>query len=63
MIGLELGSVWGRLGAEVVVLEALDEFLPMMDAQISKETAKIFKKAGPGYSSGRAGYRFRGQGR
>jgi dihydrolipoamide dehydrogenase len=46
VIGLELGSVWGRLGAEVVVLEALDEFLPMMDAQISKETAKILKKQG-----------------
>jgi dihydrolipoamide dehydrogenase len=46
VIGLELGSVWGRLGAEVVVLEALDEFLPMMDAQISKETAKILRKQG-----------------
>ncbi|MEH6583028.1 MAG: dihydrolipoyl dehydrogenase [Halioglobus sp.] len=46
VIGLELGSVWGRLGSEVVVLEALDEFLPMMDVQISKETAKILKKQG-----------------
>lgn len=46
VIGLELGSVWGRLGAEVVVLEALDEFLPMMDGQIAKETAKILKKQG-----------------
>lgn len=46
VIGLELGSVWGRLGAEVVVLEALDEFLPMMDVQIAKEAAKIFKKQG-----------------
>lgn len=46
VIGLELGSVWGRLGSEVVVLEALDEFLPMMDAQIAKETGKIFKKQG-----------------
>ncbi|MEH6636719.1 MAG: dihydrolipoyl dehydrogenase [Halioglobus sp.] len=46
VIGLELGSVWGRLGSEVVVLEALDEFLPMMDAQIAKESAKIFKKQG-----------------
>ena len=44
VIGLELGSVWGRLGADVVLLEALDDFLPMMDAQIAKETAKIFKK-------------------
>jgi dihydrolipoamide dehydrogenase len=46
VIGLELGSVWGRLGAEVVLLEALDEFLPMMDAQIAKEAGKIFKKQG-----------------
>jgi dihydrolipoamide dehydrogenase len=46
VIGLELGSVWGRLGAEVVVLEALDEFLPMMDDQIAKETGKILKKQG-----------------
>ncbi len=44
VIGLELGSVWGRLGSEVVLLEALDDFLPMMDAQIAKETGKIFKK-------------------
>ncbi|MEM8564060.1 MAG: dihydrolipoyl dehydrogenase [Pseudomonadota bacterium] len=46
VIGLELGSVWGRLGSEVVMLEALDEFLPMMDVQIAKESAKIFKKQG-----------------
>ncbi|MEM6483938.1 MAG: dihydrolipoyl dehydrogenase [Pseudomonadota bacterium] len=46
VIGLELGSVWGRLGAEVVLLEALDDFLAMMDAQIAKETGKIFKKQG-----------------
>ena len=44
VIGLELGSVWSRLGAEVVLLEALDKFLPMMDAQISKEAFKIFTK-------------------
>lgn len=44
VIGLELGSVWGRLGAEVVLFEALDSFLPMMDAQVSKEAAKVFKK-------------------
>lgn len=44
VIGLELGSVWGRLGSEVIILEALDEFLAMMDGQIAKEAAKIFKK-------------------
>ena len=46
VIGLELGSVWGRLGSEVVMLEALDEFLPMMDVQIAKEAGKILKKQG-----------------
>ncbi|PLW67339.1 dihydrolipoyl dehydrogenase [Pseudohalioglobus lutimaris] len=46
VIGLELGSVWSRLGAEVVMLEALDEFLPMMDQQIARESGKIFKKQG-----------------
>lgn len=44
VIGLELGSVWGRLGSEVILLEALDEFLSMMDTQIAKEAGKIFKK-------------------
>ncbi len=47
VIGLELGSVWRRLGAEVVVLEALDTFLPMADGAVSKEALKHFKKARP----------------
>ncbi len=46
VIGLELGSVWMRLGAKVVVLEALDDFLPMVDTQIAKEAIKQFKKQG-----------------
>jgi len=46
VIGLELGSVWARLGAEVVVLEAMDTFLPSMDEQIAKEAKKIFTKQG-----------------
>jgi len=46
VIGLELGSVWRRLGAEVVVLEALDAFLPMADGAVSKEALKHFKKLG-----------------
>lgn len=46
VIGLELGSVWRRLGAEVVVLEALDAFLPMADAAVAKEAQKHFKKQG-----------------
>ncbi|MCB1693958.1 MAG: dihydrolipoyl dehydrogenase [Pseudomonadales bacterium] len=46
VIGLELGSVWNRLGSEVVILEALDAFLPMMDEQVAKEAQKLFKKQG-----------------
>ena len=46
VIGLELGSVWARLGAEVVMLEAMDQFLPNMDEQIANESAKIFAKQG-----------------
>ncbi len=46
VIGLELGSVWSRLGSEVVVLEALDAFLPMLDKQIAKEAQKILTKQG-----------------
>jgi dihydrolipoamide dehydrogenase len=46
VIGLELGSVWARLGAEVVVIEALPEFLMMVDQQVAKESQKIFTKQG-----------------
>jgi len=46
VIGLELGSVWRRLGAEVVVLEAMPGFLAMADQQLSKEALKHFKKQG-----------------
>ncbi len=46
IIGLELGSVWRRLGAEVVVLEALDTFLPAADGAVAKEALKHFKKLG-----------------
>ena len=46
VIGLELGSVWGRLGSEVVVIEAMDTFLPTMDEAVAKEAAKTFKKQG-----------------
>ncbi len=45
-IGLELGSVWHRLGAKVTVLEYLDRILPGMDAEIAKEAQKIFTKQG-----------------
>jgi dihydrolipoamide dehydrogenase len=46
VIGLELGSVWRRLGSEVVVLEALPEFLPIADQQLAKEALRHFKKLG-----------------
>ena len=46
VIGLELGSVWARLGAEVTVLEALDKFLPAADDQIAKEALKTLSKQG-----------------
>jgi dihydrolipoamide dehydrogenase len=46
VIGLELGSVWRRLGSEVVVLEALETFLPMVDQTIAKEAQRHFKKQG-----------------
>jgi len=46
VIGLELGSVWGRLGAKVTVIEFLDQILPGMDGEVRKEAAKIFKKQG-----------------
>jgi len=46
VIGLELGSVWRRLGAKVTVVEFLDQLLPGMDGEVRKEAAKIFKKQG-----------------
>ena len=46
VIGLELGSVWKRLGTEVVVLEAMDTFLPMVDEQIAAEALKEFGRQG-----------------
>lgn len=46
VIGLEMGSVWRRLGAKVTVVEFLDQLLPGMDGDVRKEAAKIFKKQG-----------------
>jgi dihydrolipoamide dehydrogenase len=46
VIGLELGSVWRRLGSEVTMLEALDQFLPITDGAIAKEAQRHFKKQG-----------------
>lgn len=46
VIGLELGSVWGRLGADVVVLEALPDFLPTVDRRIARDALREFGRQG-----------------
>ena len=46
VIGLELGSVWRRLGARVTVVEYVDQILPGFDGEVRKESAKLFKKQG-----------------
>jgi len=46
VIGLELGSVWSRLGAEVILLEALPDFLALADSDVAKQAAREFKKQG-----------------
>jgi dihydrolipoamide dehydrogenase len=53
VIGLELGSVWRRLGAEVTVVEYLDRILPGMDGEIAKQAQKIFAKQGMSFKLGR----------
>lgn len=52
VIGLELGSVWGRLGAEVTVVEYLDNILPGMDGEIVKNFTRILKKQGFTFKTG-----------
>ncbi len=46
VIGLEMGSIWKRLGSEVIILEAVADFLPTVDSAISKEAKKILIKQG-----------------
>jgi dihydrolipoamide dehydrogenase len=46
VIGLELGSVWRRLGSEVTVVEFLDRVLPGMDSEVCKQTQRLFEKQG-----------------
>ena len=46
VIGLEMGSVWRRLGSEVTILEALPEFLAVADVDVAREAAKVFAKQG-----------------
>lgn len=52
VIGLEMGTVWRRLGAEVTVVEFLDQILPGMDGEVRKESQKIFKKQGIKFKTG-----------
>src|SRR5690606_5886076 len=51
-IGLELGSVWNRLGSEVIVLEALDRILPGMDSDIAQIAHRTFRKQGIEFRTG-----------
>ncbi|MBI4194846.1 MAG: dihydrolipoyl dehydrogenase [Betaproteobacteria bacterium] len=46
VVGLEMGSVWRRLGSEVTILEALPTFLPVADGEVAKEAFKLFSKQG-----------------
>lgn len=52
VIGLELGSVWRRVGAKVTVVEYLDQILPGFDGDVRKESAKLFKKQGIEFRTG-----------
>ena len=52
-IGLEMGSVWARLGAQVTVIEFLDRILPGMDGEIAKQVQRILKKQGLDFRLGR----------
>src|SRR3546814_15332310 len=52
VIGLELGSVWRRLGAKVTCVEFLDQILPGFDGEVRKEANKIFKKQGVEFKLG-----------
>ena len=52
VIGLELGSVWRRLGAKVTVVEYMDQILPGFDGEVRKESAKLFKKQGMDLKTG-----------
>ena len=52
VIGLEMGSVWARLGSEVTVVEYLDRILPGTDSEIAKEAQRTFKKQGLNFKLG-----------
>ena len=59
VIGLELGSVWRRLGAEVTVVEFLDRILPGMDGEVAKQFQRILEKQGFDVQARRQGDRRR----
>jgi len=52
VIGLEMGSVWRRLGSEVTILEALPDFMPFADQDVAKEALKLFTKQGLAIQTG-----------
>ena len=52
VIGLEMGSVWARLGSEVTVVEYLDRILPPADAEVAKDAERTFKKQGLSFKLG-----------
>src|SRR5262245_11482571 len=52
VIGLELGSVWRRLGAEVTVVEFLDRILPGMDSEVARQSQRLFEKQGMAFKLG-----------
>lgn len=52
VIGLELGSVWARLGARVTVLEYMDRILPGIDGEVAKQAQRVFKKQGLDFELG-----------
>ena len=52
VIGLEMGSVWRRLGSEVTILEAMPDFLSVADVDVAKEAAKVFVKQGLNIQTG-----------
>ena len=52
VIGLELGSVWRRLGAEVTVVEFLDRILPGIDSEVGRQTQRLLEKQGMTFKLG-----------
>ncbi len=62
VIGLELGSVWARLGAKVTVVEFLDKILGPMDGEISRQAMRLLQKQGIEFHLSAQGHRGRKEG-